>query len=91
MENLATMNMLHRTYSNLTRNAEEIAKMKLEGKMLTQAYDDMFQFMKEIGYKFEEYDVQLCEVELDMIELRVRRSMPHVEDFHQGGGGLEGF
>ena len=57
-----------------------------------RTYDDareFCKFMKEIGYKFDEYDVQICEVELDMIELRVRRSMPHAEDFHQGGGGLD--
>ncbi|MFA4906705.1 MAG: hypothetical protein WC602_00350 [archaeon] len=88
-EYLFNMNKLHRTYATVTKNTEEIAKMKLEGKTLTQVYDDMFQFMQEIGYKFDEYDVQQCEVELDMIELRVRRSMPHVEDFHRGGGGLD--
>ena len=32
-------------------------------------------FMREIGYKFEEYDVQLCEMEFEYIDDKIAISM----------------
>lgn len=47
-------NQLHRTFSLITKTAEDIAKMKLDGKTPTEVYDEMFQFMRNIIETFKE-------------------------------------
>ena len=53
-EYVVLMIQLHRTYGIVTKEAEDIAKMSLEGKAPSQVYDEMFHFVRNIIETFKE-------------------------------------
>jgi len=74
-------------------NKEEKQKLeyyKIGLKRFQEKYNRMYEdarefcrFMHEIGYKFDEYDVELCEIELSYNNDQIRQSIPNIEDYHK--------
>lgn len=65
---------------------------KFQDKYGRMYYDarEFCTFMRSIGKRFEETDVDICEVDIEYRDAQIRASIPHVEDYHKRpGGGLD--